>query len=127
MKINHVALYTNNLEAMRQFYVTYFKGRPNQLYENKAKGFQSYFISFEDDVRLELMSVEDATKRAQGLKHLGFIHLAFSAGSKEQVDNLTKRLMEDGYTVVSGPRTTGDGYYESCILDPDGNQIEITE
>lgn len=127
MKINHVALYTDNLEVMKEFYIKYFNGKSNELYENKSKGFKSYFISFVDEVRLELMSVEDATEKPQGLKHLGLIHLAFSVGSKEQVDSLTKRLKEDGYTVVSGPRTTGDGYYESCILDPDGNQVEITE
>ncbi|MGB8451214.1 MAG: VOC family protein [Anaerocolumna sp.] len=125
MKINHVALYTNNLETMKQFYVSYFKGKENHLYENKKKGFKSYFISFEDDTRLELMSQGEVTGNAGSPNHLGFIHLAFSAGDKDRVDQLTNKLAEDGYKIISGPRTTGDGYYESCILDPDGNQIEI--
>ena len=112
---------------MKQFYITYFNGSANQLYENKAKGFKSYFITFEGEARLELMSLVDVEERVPGFKHLGFIHLAFCTGSKEQVDRLTKKLAEDGYTVISGPRTTGDGYYESCVLDPDGNQIEIVE
>jgi lactoylglutathione lyase len=125
MKINHAALYTNNLENMKQFYETYFKGKANHLYKNKSKGFKSYFITFEDDARLELMSLAEVKEKAGALNHLGFIHLAFSAGSKDLVDELTNKLAEDGYKVISGPRTTGDGYYESCVLDPDGNQIEI--
>ncbi len=125
MKINHAALYTNNLENLKQFYVTYFNGKANNLYENKNRGFKSYFISFEDDTRLELMSLAEVKEKTDTLNHLGFIHLAFSAGSKELVDQLTNKLAEDGYKVISAPRTTGDGYYESCVLDPDGNQIEI--
>ncbi|QHQ61708.1 glyoxalase [Anaerocolumna sedimenticola] len=125
MKINHIALYTSNLEGMRQFYITYFGGKANHLYENKQKGFQSYFITFDDDTRLELMFLTDLKDSPEKLNHLGFIHLAFSVGSMEMVDQLTDKLAEDGYKVISGPRTTGDGYYESCILDPDGNQIEI--
>jgi lactoylglutathione lyase len=125
MKINHVALFTDQLEEMRLFYVTYFNGKSNQLYQNKSKGFSSYFISFEENTRLELMSRNDVKEKYTVQDHLGYIHLAFSAGSKEKVDELTLRLEKDGYTVISGPRVTGDGYYESCILDPDGNQVEI--
>ncbi|WMJ88916.1 VOC family protein [Anaerocolumna sp. MB42-C2] len=125
MKINHMALYTDNLEEMRQFYITYFGGKANHLYENKQKGFKSYFITFDEDTRLELMFLTDLKDRTSALNHLGFIHLAFSVGSRERVDQLTDKLAEDGYKVISMPRTTGDGYYESCILDPDGNQIEI--
>lgn len=125
MKINHVALFTKQLEEMKLFYVTYFKGKSNQLYQNKLKGFRSYFISFEDNTRLELMARDNVTEKQLVRDHLGFIHLAFSVGSKEKVDELTNMLKKDGYMVLSGPRVTGDGYYESCILDPDGNQVEI--
>lgn len=125
MRIDHVAIYTNDLEKLRLFYETYFNGKANTLYHNKVKGFQSYFISFDDNTRLEIMSSLHITEKVESLNYLGIIHLAFQVCSKEEVDRLTNRLKEDGYTIVSGPRTTGDGYYESCILDPDGNQVEI--
>ena len=126
MKIEHIAMYVNDLEAAKNFFVTYLRGKANELYHNKKTDFRSYFISFEDGARLEIMNkpqMEDVSKR---INRTGYIHLAFSVGSKEKVDELTENLRNDGYGVLSGPRTTGDGYYESCILGIEGNQIEIT-
>ena len=126
MKIEHVAMYVNDLETAKEFFVKYLGGRANELYHNKKTDFRSYFISFEDGARLEIMNkpkMEDVNK---GFSSKGYIHLAFSVGSKEKVDELTEILKNDGYEVLSGPRTTGDGYYESCILGIEGNQIEIT-
>ena len=126
MKIEHVAMYVNDLETAKDFFVKYLGGRANELYHNKNTGFSSYFISFEDGARLEIMNkaqIEDVNK---GISRTGYIHLAFSVGSREKVDELTEILRNDGYEVLSGPRTTGDGYYESCILGIEGNQIEIT-
>ena len=126
MKIEHVAMYVNDLETAKDFFVKYLGGGANELYHNKNTDFRSYFISFEDGARLEIMNkpyMEDVNK---GFNRTGYIHLAFSVGSKEKVDELTEILKNDGYEVLSGPRTTGDGYYESCILGIEGNQIEIT-
>lgn len=126
MKIEHIALYTADLARMRAFYETYFDGVSSALYHNPKTGLQTYFLSFADGARLELMTRPQLRSAAEGL-HLGWAHLAFAVGSREQVDALTARLRADGYAVVSGPRVTGDGYYESCVFDPDGNTIEITE
>lgn len=126
MRIEHVAMYVNDLEAARDFFVTYFRAVPNEGYHNKKTDFRSYFLRFEDGARLEIMSkprMEDVPKT---LNRTGLVHLAFSVGSREAVDSLTERLKQDGYDVVSGPRTTGDGYYESCVIGLEGNQIEIT-
>lgn len=125
MKITHVALYTNDLTRIRAFYETYFGGVAGALYHNPKTGLQTYFLSFADGVRLELMTRPQLKPVADGM-HIGWAHLAFQAGSRAEVDALTARLQADGYPVVSGPRVTGDGYYESCILDPDGNTVEIT-
>jgi lactoylglutathione lyase len=127
MKINHIALYTNDLERMKDFYETYFQAKSNQGYHNKTTGLRTYFLSFDNDTRLELMTRPNLEQTRLSLQHTGYIHLAFSAGTKEKVDLLTSTLEKDGYLVISKPRTTGDGYYESCVLDPDGNQIEIVE
>ena len=126
MKIEHVAMYVNDLETTKDFFVKYLGGRANEIYHNKKTDLRSYFISFEDGARLEIMNkpqMEDANKY---FNRTGYIHLAFSVGSKEKVDGLTDLLRNDGYEVLSGPRTTGDGYYESCILGIEGNQIGIT-
>lgn len=126
MKIEHAAMYVNNLEAARDFFVNYLGGKSNDGYQNKTTGFRSYFISFDGGTRLEIMNkpqLDDAEKSAN---YTGYAHLAFSAGSKDAVDKLTERLKKDGFEVLSGPRTTGDGYYESCIIGIEGNQIEIT-
>ncbi|MFR5601356.1 MAG: VOC family protein [Lachnospiraceae bacterium] len=126
MKIEHVAMYVNDLEGARQFFVRYFDGVSNEGYHNPRTDFRSYFLSFADGTRLEIMHRPDMTDLEKAYTRTGLIHLAFSAGSKEAVDALTKRLEADGYPVLSGPRTTGDGYYESCIVGFEGNQIEIT-
>lgn len=126
MRIEHLAMYVNDLERVKEFFIKYLDGNANDIYHNKKTGFMSYFISFEDGARLEIMNKPDMEDTNKGINRTGYIHLAFSVGSKERVDELTKRLNEDGYEVLSGPRTTGDGYYESCILGVEGNQIEIT-
>ncbi len=127
MKIEHIAMYVNDLEAARDFFVKYLGGKSNDGYHNKTTDFRSYFISFDDGARLELMNKPGLLDIDKPLNRTGYIHIAFSVGSKEAVDDLTKRLKDDGFEVVSGPRTTGDGYYESCIIGIEGNQVEITE
>lgn len=127
MKIEHIAMYVNDLETAKDFFATYLGGKPNEGYHNKATDFRSYFISFDDGARLELMHKPEMTDDAKALNRTGYAHIAFSVGSKEKVDELTARLKADGFEVVSGPRTTGDGYYESCVVAVEGNQIEITE
>ena len=126
MRIEHVALYVSALALARAFFVRYFGGSSNALYHNEKTGFRSYFISFADGARLELMTKPDLVLQDKALYLAGYAHLAFSLGSKEKVDALTEQLRAAGYEVISGPRTTGDGYYESCILDFEGNQIELT-
>ena len=126
MKIEHVAMYANDLESARDFFVKYLGGISNDGYHNKTTGFRSYFISFEDGARLEIMNKPSMDDIAKPLDRTGYIHMAFSVGSVEEVDRLTGQFREDGFEVLSGPRTTGDGYYESCIVGIEGNQIEIT-
>jgi lactoylglutathione lyase len=128
MRIEHVAIWTHDLERLRQFYETYFEGRANAKYVNPRKQFESYFITFADGARLELMHRPDvpASKNNVDQQFIGYIHVAFSIGSREAIDALTDRLRTDGYRILDGPRTTGDGYYESVVLDPDGNRIELT-
>ena len=127
MKIEHIAMYVNELEAARDFFVTYLGGSSNDGYHNKNTDFRSYFISFDDGARLELMTKPGMTDQEKPLNRTGYAHIAFSVGSKERVDSLTAELKSEGFEVVSGPRTTGDEYYESCIVVIEGNQIEITE
>lgn len=119
-------MYVNNLEATKEFFVKYFDATSNDGYHNKTTDFRSYFLTFDDGARLEIMTKPNMVDGEKSLQRTGFIHLAFSVGSKEKVDELTTRLKEDGYEVISGPRTTGDGYYESCVVAVEGNQIEIT-
>lgn len=128
MKIEHLAIWSRDIDRLRDFYVQYFDACSNERYTNITKGFSSFFLSFDSGARLEIMqmdSVPDTTDdplvQAQGLTHL-----AFATESERHVDELTVRLRDEGYTIVDGPRRTGDGYYESLILDPDGNRIEIT-
>lgn len=125
VKIVHAAIYYSDLEAARSFYEKYFGARSGKLYRNQKTGFCSYFLDFDDGARLEIMSKPSITGK-QTADSLGFAHIAFSLGSAEAVDSMTQRLKNDGYTVISGPRTTGDGYYESCIEDAQGNRIELT-
>ena len=126
MHIEHIAMYVNDLEKTKEFFVKYFNAISNEKYHNKKTGFSSYFLSFDNGSRLEIMNKPDLSDREKQLAEMGYIHIAFRVGSKEAVDALTDRLKRDGYPVVSGPRTTGDGYYESCIIGVEGNQIEIT-
>jgi len=127
MKLNHIALYVNDLEKMKLFYETYFKAKANKMYHNPKTGLKTYFLEFEGSGRIEIMTKDSLSNVAKELNNVGYIHVAFSVGSKDMVDELTKLLENDGYKVISKPRTTGDGYYESCILDPEGNQVEIVE
>ena len=126
MKIEHIAMYVNDLEKARDFFCTYFGAVSNSVYHNPKTDFRSYFLTFKDGSRLELMTKPDLTDSGDFLNRFGYAHIAFSVGSKETVDALTQRLKADGYPLISGPRTTGDGYYESCILGFEGNLIEIT-
>lgn len=125
MRVEHIALWTADLERARAFYETYFGGRAGARYDSGNRPFSSYFISFADGARLELM-YSPAVIGPQATDRLGFAHMAMSVGSREAVDALTRQLADDGYCVLSQPRTTGDGYYESTVNDPDGNVVEIT-
>lgn len=127
MRIEHIAMYVSDLERAKDFFVKYLGGHANAGYHNKTTGFRSYFITFEEGARLELMQKPKMWDLEKPLARTGYAHLAFSVGSKEGVDALTARLQQEGFQVISGPRTTGDGYYESCIVAIEGNQIEITE
>ena len=126
MRIDHIALYVSDLEAAKGFFQTYFGAVPNEGYHNPRTDFRSYFLTFEDGARLELMHKPELIDAGAMEARFGYAHVAFSVGSKEAVNDLTRRLSADGYPVRSGPRTTGDGYYESCILGPEGILIEIT-
>jgi len=119
-------MYVNDLELARDFFVKYLGGVSNDGYHNKTTGFRSYFISFDDGARLEIMNKPSMDDLEKSVNRTGYIHIAFSVGSVEEVDRLTSELKLDGFEVLSGPRTTGDGYYESCIVSFEGNQIEIT-
>lgn len=119
-------VYVNDLEKARCFFVKYFGAKSNEGYHNQKIDFRSYFLSFDDGARLEIMNKPDMTDFPKALTRTGFVHIAFSVGSKEKVDALTAELKADGYEIISGPRTTGDGYYESCVFAIEGNQVEIT-
>ena len=126
MTIEHIAMYVNDLEAARAFFTTYLGAVSNSGYHNLNTGFRSYFLSFDGGARLELMNKPHTADPEKPPARTGYIHIAFSLGSAEKVDELTAKLRADGFPVISGPRTTGDGYYESCIVGIEGNQIELT-
>jgi lactoylglutathione lyase len=128
MNIEHIAIWCRDLEVMRSFYIRYFNAVSNELYINEKKQYRSYFLSFESGARLELMQMNSVAENLNGTgsQYFGLNHLAFSTGSKMMVDALTQRLSEAGFKVIGEPRTTGDGYYESVVLDPENNSIEIT-
>ncbi|WP_299530783.1 VOC family protein [Ulvibacterium sp.] len=128
MKIEHLALWVQNLELMKDFYVTYFNMKSNTKYVNHKKRFSSYFLSFKGGARIELMHRPDIPGHmgGKGLMN-GQAHFAISIGSKDKVDQLTEVLRNDGFEIIGEPRTTGDGYYESVVSDPEGNHIELTE
>lgn len=127
MKIEHVAIYVNDLEGARMFFEKYFCAKSGKLYHNRNSGFKSYFMTFDGGARLEIMTRPEIQNDEKNSLSAGYAHVAFSVGSKAAVDALTEKLEADGYKVASGPRTTGDGYYESCIVGIEGNMIEITE
>jgi lactoylglutathione lyase len=128
MKIEHIAIWVNNIEAMKHFYVHYFGMACNNKYVNPKKRFESYFLSFGDGAtRIELMQRADIAANTMPANTVtGLAHFAISVGSSDEVNKLTEKLRADGYTIAGEPRFTGDGYYESVILDPEGNCIEIT-
>lgn len=127
--LEHAAIWTDNLERLKAYYIKYFQAISNNKYTNPNKGFESYFLSFESGARLEIMSMpgipgnRNDTIKAQ---HQGIIHLAFGVNSIGEVDAKAKELQQDGFSILSGPRTTGDGYYEFETLDPDNNRLEVT-
>ena len=128
MSINHIAIWVKNLERMRLFYETYFGAKSSEIYTNVTKEYSSYFLTFDGTTKLELMhrpSITDSLNNPNK-QYIGLIHIAISVGSEEKVTSLTNRLAGDGYEVLDGPRYTGDGYFESTILDPEKNRIEIT-
>lgn len=124
--IEHVALWTKDLERMKAFYSQFFGAEAGQKYINEKRGFESYFLTFQSGARLEIMALPSLRSRTNDGPRAGYAHIAIAVGSREEVDSLTSRLSSHGYSVVSGPRQTGDGYYESVVLDPDGNEVEIT-
>jgi lactoylglutathione lyase len=127
MKLDHLAMYVEDLEGAKEFFIRFFAAETNEEYYNPQTGLRTYFLSFTGGSRLEIMTRPGLFPGGQEQFFTGYTHLAFSAGSRDRVDQLTKELAENGYEVLSGPRLTGDGYYESCICGPEGNQIEITE
>lgn len=126
MRIEHIAIWVSDLEVSRAFYEQYFHAVSNQKYHNPKTGFSSYFLSFGESPRLEIMTRPDMELQKSDAAVLGYAHMAFSVGSKQEVLSLTERLRRDGYMIASEPRTTGDGYFESIVKDPDGNLVEIT-
>lgn len=125
MRIDHYSLYTTDLEGMKLFYERYFQAVSGSMYLNPKTGLRTFFLVFPDGGRLEIMSIPGLTEVKQEDPICGYAHLAFAVGDRDAVDVLTERLRSDGIRVKSGPRTTGDGYYESCVFDPDGNPVEL--
>jgi lactoylglutathione lyase len=125
MRIEHLAIWAKNMEVLRAFYMTYFGATSNERYHNPTKNFQSYFLSFGTGCRLELMQKPEIPENENLGEAIGITHFAFTVGGEASVNDLTERLRQDGYRIVGEPRWTGDGYYESVVLDPEGNRIEI--
>lgn len=128
VRIEHVALWTEDIERLAGFYAKYLGAAVGPVYANPARGFESRFLSFASGARLELMrsSTLRPARYERGAQRMGLTHLAISLGAEGHVDELTRLLREDGFAVLGGPRHTGDGYYESVVLDPDGNRVELT-
>lgn len=126
MKIEHIAIWTDDIEQLRQFYIKYFGLSSSEKYMNPKRMFTSYFLSFgTDKTRIELMHIPDMNSPESRGDLKGLAHIAISVGGQEAVNILTEKLREDGFTIASEPRTSGDGYYESAVLDPEGNYIEL--
>ena len=128
MRIEHIAIWTQDLQGLKDFYCTWFQAEAGPKYANEVKGFESYFLTFPSGARLEIMRSADLAEQETETSgtESGYAHIAFSVGSEFKVEILTQQIREAGHTVVDGPRRTGDGYYESLVLDPDGNKVEIT-
>jgi lactoylglutathione lyase len=126
MRIEHLAIWAINIEEMRSFYEQYFGAKAGERYFNPTKNFQSYFLSFENGCRLELMQRPTVPDNQNAGEAIGLTHFAVSVGSEQAVNNLTEQLRQAGHTIAGEPRWTGDGYYESVVLDPEGNRIEVT-
>ncbi len=126
MLIEHIALYVRDLEEAKVFFVRYFGAESNDGYRNPKTGLRTFFLSFSGSARLELMTRPELADASPAPYPIGLTHIAFSTGSREAVDTLTARLAADGYAVQSGPRVTGDGYYESCVRGPEGCLLELT-
>jgi lactoylglutathione lyase len=126
MRIEHVAVYASNPENMRDFFVKYFGAESDSGYRNLTTGFRSFFLSFDDGARLEIMYSPKMQDEGKSLFRTGYVHIAVSVGSRDRVDEISEELDRAGFKILSGPRVTGDGYYESCILGPENNLIEIT-
>lgn len=128
MKLEYIAIWTDNIELLRNYYVSFFDGQSNEMYINPKTQFQSYFISFESGARLEIMSmpnIPDNTNDTINAQHKGIIHIAFSVDTKQEVDAKAALLQANGLEILNGPRVTGDGYYEFVTLDPDKNRLEV--
>ena len=125
MRIEHVAIYVHDMEKARDFFVKYFNADASEKYHNFKSGFSSYFLTFDGGSRLEIMQRPTMDDPPKGTYRTGYHHIAIEVGDRKDVDDITKRLQKDGYEIFSGPRTTGDGYYESTILDEEGNSIEL--
>jgi lactoylglutathione lyase len=127
MRIEHIAIWVDDLDATRQFYQRYFKAVCGDLYRNPKTGFMSYFLSLGGGARVELMKRDLKTVRDKGAQTVGYAHLAVSVGGREAVDALHLRMEADGVPILFGPRVTGDGYYECVVCDPEGNRVEIVQ
>ena len=129
MKIEHIAIWTSQLEVLKEFYIKYLEGKAGAMYHNKKKKFKSYFLTFGDGARLEIMSAPDIPKNLNDTissQYQGIIHIAFELSSRDKVDEKAEELNKAGIHILDGPRVTGDGYYEFVTLDPDNNRLEVT-
>lgn len=127
MNVNHVAIWAKDIELLKEFYCRWFGAIAGERYHNLRKNFTSCFLTFPDGgARLEIMNVPEIMDRSGENKLRGLCHIAISLGSKEKVDEMTMGMRDEGITIIGEPRTTGDGYYESVIADPEGNVVELT-
>lgn len=125
MKIDHIAIFVKDLEASKAFYQKYFAASANGGYYNPKSGLRTYFLSFDGGARIKIMHRPDVAENSGRALSTGYAHMSFCVGSKSAVDALIEKLQSDGVSIAGFPRTTGDGYYEACVFDPDGNQVEI--
>ncbi|MFR9166541.1 MAG: VOC family protein [Dysgonomonas sp.] len=127
MKLDHIAIWTTNLEKVKEYYIKYFNAKANDLYVNNSNGFKSYFLSFDSGARMEIMYKPDIPDNLNSCieQYKGIIHLAFDVETMEDVDKKAKELQADGYKILKGPRKTGDGYYEFETIDPENNRLEV--